>query len=248
MKTFVLTLTLAVLTGVAGYILGARNQSSQNNSNPNVKESPPTLQEFASFSTAIYQATGKGVIPLSKDEVADQDIISSIAKAIDETRTELNAPDSPLKGLARINEASRFFENLLLEKLNKERGITCQIPLNSKGSAQRSGYPDLHIIHEPSGKHYYLDPKLYENKSEASTLRTFYYSPTSKHGKIHHDAVHLLLGIKHDGNDGNWFIQGWKLIDLSSLSLKLKSEYNASNADLYKQGMVIRESTEKQLK
>ena len=51
--------------------------------------------------------------------------------------------------------------------------------------------------------------------------------------KITDDAVHLLAGIEHDGKDGLWTFTGWRLVDLSKLRVRLKAEFQASNAELY---------------
>ena len=102
-----------------------------------------------------------------------------------------------------------------------------------RGEAQRSGYPDLKITHVASGSVFYLDPKLVEQGSWASTLRTFYFEPKDETLKINDDAVHLLCGIEHDGHDGQWRFIAWKLVDLSRLQVRLKAEFQASNADVY---------------
>ena len=131
------------------------------------------------------------------------------------------------------------------KSLQTNPALTCTIPLNTKGHEQRSGYPDLLIIHtDATGKktRFYLDPKLFEQKSRASSLRTFYYEPRTRTNKIQHDAVHLLIGISHDGNDGKWRFTGWKICDLSKFQVRLKAEFQASNKDLYRPQIVIKSS------
>ena len=56
------------------------------------------------------------------------------------------------------------------------------------------------------------------------------YSPL----KITDDAVHLLVGIEHDGKEGLWTFTGWRLVDLFKLRVRLKAEFQASNAGLYR--------------
>jgi hypothetical protein len=123
----------------------------------------------------------------------------------------------------------------LHESLNAEPDLSCGVPPNRRGEAQRSGYPDLRIVHEPSGEVFYLDPKLVEDGSWDSTLRSFYFEPKDETLKITDDAVHLLAGIGHDGRDGAWRFTGFKLVDLSKLRVRLKAEFQASNADVYPQ-------------
>ena len=46
--------------------------------------------------------------------------------------------------------------------------------------------------------------------------------------------MHLLVGIEHDGKTSAWTFTGWRLVDLSTLQVRLKAEFQASNADLYR--------------
>jgi hypothetical protein len=152
---------------------------------------------------------------------------------LDSSLTTLSLPDSPVRKMRRINEASKYFEDLLLEKLNQSPGLRCEIPPTKSDTIQRSGYPDLKITDMATGLVFYIDPKLVEAGSEKSTLRTFYYEPKTKTVKINDDAVHLLCGIIHDGKVGEWKFTHYHLVDLSTLRVRLKAEFQASNADLY---------------
>ncbi len=186
-----------------------------------------------SFPVIVHACSGREVLPLD-DSPPHRRVREAIGRALDEACAELSAPDSPVRSQRRINEASRHFEELLRSKLDAESDLSCGIPPNRAGSAQRSGYPDLRIVHEPSGAIFYLDPKLVEEGSWQGTLRTFYFEPKDETLKITEDAVHLLAGIGHDGNAGAWRFTGWKLVDLSTLRVRLKAEFQASNADLYR--------------
>jgi len=185
------------------------------------------------FAEVAATTSGKRVIPLDRSLPSHQRVVTAIDQAVTHAITTLNAADSPTRSLRRINEASRYFEDAILAKLNKSPGLSCGIPPNRRGDQQRSGYPDLRIIDEATGAVFYLDPKLVDRSSWTSTLRTFYFAPKTETLKITDDAVHLLVGISHDGNDGAWTFGDWKLIDLSQLEVRLKAEFQASNADLY---------------
>lgn len=191
------------------------------------------------FWQVIAEASGEKVLPL--DSVCEP-VLDAIGRAADATLDKLNSPISPIVGLRRINEASRHFEDSLLELLDAQPDLHCQIPVTREGKYQRSGYPDLIITHIPTGRTYYLDPKLYEASSRDSSLRTFYYTPRKETSKILKSAHHLLIGFAHDGKDGQWTFQSWDLVDLSKTELKLKSEYNASNKGLYQNDTVVRKS------
>jgi hypothetical protein len=187
------------------------------------------------FPGVIMAATNKELQAFDPIHPAAATILASIRTAADEALTIHNEPISPIRGLRRINEASRFFEDTLRERIDAHPALFCTIPQTPDGAEQRTGYPDLRIEHVASGTIAYLDPKLFEESSHQSTLRTFYYTPRPDSSKVNDNAHHLLLGISHDGNDGNWTFTGWKLIDLSKLQVRLKTEFQASNRDLYRE-------------
>lgn len=187
-----------------------------------------------SFATVAEANSGKRVLPLD-DSPAHQRVVAAIDAAIAATIDDFNRADSPLREVRRINEASRFFEDAIQQRLAAVPGLTCDVPATREGKKQRAGYPDLEITDLESGIVFYLDPKLVEENSTASTLRTFYFEPKNETLKITRDAVHLLVGIEHDGAVGEWRFGGWRMVDLSTLSVRLKAEFQASNADLYRE-------------
>ena len=203
-----------------------------------------------SFSDVIYATSGKKIIAVDPENPIHQQIIQAIDQAARESLIELNAPDSPIRKrkLRRINEASQYFEDVLLKKINVSDNLTCTIPTNTQGNQQRSGYPDLHIIHttiDGTQTHAYLDPKLYEKKSKKSSLRTFYFEPRTRTNKIQHNALHLLIGISHDGKQGQWTFLDWTLCDLSTFQVRLKAEFQASNRNLYRSDLIIHSNQDK---
>lgn len=190
------------------------------------------------FPLVVAAVSGKKVLPAAGRESRER-VTAAITAVMDRLLVEMSAEDSPIRGLRRINEGSRFFEEGLLEGLGKTEGISCGIPPTREGAAQRSGYPDLRITDEATGDVYYLDPKLMERGSATSSLRTFYFEPKDNTLKITEDATHLILGIEHDGNAGKWEFLGYQLVDLSGLKVRLKAEFQASNRDLYKEPSVL---------
>ncbi|MGB6220553.1 hypothetical protein [Haloferula sp.] len=187
-----------------------------------------------SFATIVLATADRKVIPLNRDLESHQRVIRAINAALEESTKELSQEDSPIRKLRRINEGSRFFEEALMAKIDAEEGLSCEIPTTREGEHQRSGYPDLKVTDLKSGDVFYLDPKLVEQSSWQSTFRSFYFEPKTKTLKINDHAVHLLVGIGHDGNRGAWTFGDYKIVDLSELSVRLKAEFQASNADLYK--------------
>jgi hypothetical protein len=191
------------------------------------------------FSEVLRATTGRRILPFDpdKDGVAHS-ISDAVAAALSTALGQANAASSPLKKKGRINETSRWFEDKLQALLAATPGFTCDFPHTEAGKMQRSGYPDLRLVHTESGRVAYLDPKVYEQHSEASTLRTFYYEPAGATGKILDDAHHLLLGIAHDGKSGDWTFLRWSMVDVSLLTVRLKAEFHAGNKDIYKPGMI----------
>lgn len=190
------------------------------------------------FPLVVAAVSGKKVLPVAGRKSRER-VSAAITAVMDRLLVEMNAEDSPIRSLRRINEGSRFFEAGLLEGLERTEGISCGIPPTREGVAQRSGYPDLRITDEATGDVYYLDPKLMERGSSTSSLRTFYFEPKDNTLKITEDATHLLLGIEHDGNAGKWEFLGYQLVDLSGLKVRLKAEFQASNRDLYREPSVL---------
>lgn len=193
----------------------------------------------AAFADVIKGATGRNILAIDSDAETDREIIDAISVTMNETLTRMNAPDSPVRGLSRINEASRFFEDSMQELLDAKEDFSCNVPLTAEGEPQRSGYPDLRLLHHPSGRVTYIDPKLFENKSKNSSLRTFYFEPKTRTNKVLDDAHHLLVGVAHDGNDGAWEFLDWHLVDLSRFQIDFKAEFQAGNKDLYRPELII---------
>lgn len=185
------------------------------------------------FATVMNAASDKLVLPLGPGQPSHRRVLDAIDASLKQATEILSREDSPVRKHRRINEVSRHFEDALRLDLDATEGLSCDIPTTREGHQQRSGYPDLRVVDEASGDVFYLDPKLVENGSWDSSFRTFYFEPKSGNLKINDDAVHLLVGIGHDGKSGEWTFDSWKVIDLSKITLRLKPEFQASNRDLY---------------
>lgn len=185
------------------------------------------------FATVMNAASGKLVLPLQPEKDSHRRVLEAIEASLTRATKILSQDDSPVREHRRINEVSRHFEDALLRDLDATDGLSCAIPTTRDGDHQRSGYPDLRVVDEASGEVFYLDPKLVENGSWDSSFRTFYFEPKDDNLKINDDAVHLLVGIGHDGRSRAWTFGPWNIIDLSGTTLRLKPEFQASNRDLY---------------
>jgi hypothetical protein len=143
------------------------------------------------FSEVIFDTTGKKVIATDRQNEDDQRVIRQISAVLDEVVTRLNARDSVIQSVPRINEVSSHFENLMRELLNATPGFNCDFPHTSNDRIQRSGYPDLRLVDKETNRVFYLDPKLYEAGRRDSSFRTFYFEPKIATNKVRDDAAKL---------------------------------------------------------
>src|SRR5262245_5369629 len=189
-----------------------------------------------SFSEVIFDTTGKKVLPFDANNAVDQRVAKAIGAACNETMKRLNAPDSAIQNVDRINELSSHFEDTLREFLNSSPGLRCDFPLTAEGKVQRSGYPDLRIIDVESKRVFYLDPKLYATGSRDSSFRAFYFEPRKGTNKVRDDAVHFVVGFEHETRpkNGVWKFTRRDLVDLSRFIVNLKAEFQGSNRDMYR--------------
>ena len=196
------------------------------------------------FSEVIAATSGKRVLPIDRTDKETQRILAAIGQSLDEVLRRMNAADSPAREAKRVNEMSSYFENALRETLNARPGFTCTIPKTESGRLQRSGYPDLRLLDKTTSRVFYLDPKLFAAGSKSSSLRTFYFEPKRATNKVNDDAVHLIVGIEHQRDeDGAVRFTRWELIDLANFRVKLKAEFEGSNADLYRPEAVVGSSS-----
>jgi len=190
-----------------------------------------------SFADVVRAATGKRIIPV--DPKLHTELLRKLSGALDAMLAALNDPAHAVHHTARVNEASHYIEDEIRRQVNSIPGWKCMIPRTAEGRELRSGYPDLRVV-TADGTVMYLDPKLYEAGSRGSTLRTFYYEPRGLTGKIHDDALQMLVGIEHSGKDAATMrLSRWELIDVSKLRVSLKAEFQSGNANIYRPEMIV---------
>ena len=200
------------------------------------------------FSEVIFDTTGKKVIASDPKNEVDQRVVKQISAACDETMKRLNAPDSVIQAIPRINEVSSHFEDALRDLLNSTTGLNCDFPRTADGKVQRSGYPDLRIVDLASKRVFYLDPKLFTTGSRNSSFRTFYFEPKVATNKVRDDAVHFIAGFEHEPREKDgarpesirgWKFTRWDLVDLAQFKVKLKAEFQGSNRDMYRPEAIV---------
>ncbi|HJY52438.1 MAG TPA: hypothetical protein VKD89_00300 [Candidatus Udaeobacter sp.] len=199
------------------------------------------------FGEVIFDTTGKKVLPFDANNAIDQRVAKAISAACDETMRKLNAPDSAIQNVDRINEVSGHFEESLRELLNTTPGLRCDFPLTAEGKCSVQGYPDLRVTDVESKRVFYLDPKLYLAGSRDSTFRAFYFEPKKATNKVCEDAVHFVVGFEHEARvkNGVWKFMRWDLVDLSRFTVKLKAEFQGSNRDMYRPESIVASSAKR---
>src|SRR3982750_2680049 len=65
------------------------------------------------FTEVIFDTTGRNVLPFDASNAVDERVAKAISAACDQTMKRLNAPDSAIQKIDRINEVSSHFENTL---------------------------------------------------------------------------------------------------------------------------------------
>lgn len=213
------------------------------------------------FSEVIFDATGKKVLAFDPRNETDQRVVKQLSAVCDETMKRLNAPDSVIQNVGRINEVSSYFEETLRDLLSSTPGLSCDFPRTIDGKVQRSGYPDLRIVDLASKRVFYLDPKLYAAGSRNSSFRTFYFEPKKATNKVGEDAVHFIVGFEHQASQRSglagerreggatspgsmakgqrWKFTRWDLVDLSYFKVRLKAEFQGSNHDMYRAEAIV---------
>ena len=196
------------------------------------------------FGEVILAATGRKVLMFDSNSETDRRVTKTLSALLDEAMKQMNAPGSPVQNAARINEVSSHVEDLLRNLMTAQNGLSCDFPRTAEGHIQRSGYPDLRIVDDQTGRVFYLDPKLYAAGSRDSSFRTFYFEPKIATNKVLDDAVHFLVGFEHEPKNGErWKFTRWDLVDLSHFKVRLKAEFQASNRDIYNPEAIVAGST-----
>jgi len=191
------------------------------------------------FSDVISATSGKRVIPVDRDDRDTARILAAIGATLDDVLAKMNAEDSPTRSQKRVNEMSKHFEDAIVSGLKNVEGFQCDFPKTAAGTAQRSGYPDLRLVDKATGRIFYLDPKLYAKGSRHSSLRTFYFTPKRGTNKVNDDASHLVIGFENEKSGADVRFTRWELIDLSGFRVRLKAEFEGSNAAMYREDAVV---------
>lgn len=179
----------------------------------------------------IRVTTGHEVLTFDEADPLHVLVLQTMAAAAEMVVDDANSTAMSGWGLRRVNEMGNALETRFTTAFNQLGGqLVC------RSFPQSTGYPDRRLLHG-SATVAYVDLKTYESGSQASRFRSFYHQPRQARSKIDADALHLLLAFPHTPNTKSpWDysrLDGYHVIDLSELRLKLKGEFQASNFELY---------------
>lgn len=194
------------------------------------------------FAEVIEASTGHLAIPLDPGDEMDARVCDEISSAMDASLEYFNGKESPTNGDSKISKVTFRFMVKICEMIDAAPGLSCARSRTKDGILPKSGYPDLRIVNEETGRVIYLVPKMVEQGSLSSSLRSFYFTPKGGDGLVKEDAHHFLVGIEHNGKTGAWKFRGWHLVDLANLKVRIKAEFQGSNKNLYQPDLIISRS------
>ncbi len=194
------------------------------------------------FNLIIESISGNKVIEFD-DSNKDHKVL--LSKLIRVAKMTCNSVNKAGIQRPRPNEVGNDIEQYVIESLEQYK-VDAKKPETKSGKTQSTGYPDIEITLSQNQKHY-IECKTYSDKTQETTMRSFYLSP-SEDPKITHDAIHFIMSFEvyvdsQVGNDNIYKTRGWKILDAYHLECDVKYEFNSDNARLYKSSMVLAEGS-----
>lgn len=163
----------------------------------------------------VFQHTNENMIRATPSQMEEARMDAILARDYHIDKNDNIFKDKNGNPRKRYNECGNDMEGIL--KISSNGKL--------KGLGQAVGYPDL----ENENSNYYLECKVANFDSMNTTFRSFYLSTLKK---IKKSQPHILVCFKH--HDGKLSKDDEPIIkDLYDIELTLKSEWNASNKDMY---------------
>ena len=141
------------------------------------------------FPVVIKAICGNAVEDLDVTNPSDAALIEALKQTA--VITARLVCQSPIRR-PRPNEVGNDLEPFVRQAAN-QAGLTASAPKSKAGRGQQVGYPDI-LIHDKAGRATYLEVKSFADGSDATTMRSFYLSP-SANPKVCMDARHIVLGF-----------------------------------------------------
>ena len=179
------------------------------------------------FRDILKSSCGFKLIRIDVTKIKDKQLVDTISEAMTNFLNSTKKAGIRYWG-NRANDVGKKLETGIIEELKK----TPRLVPTALGS---SGYPDLYVGYK--AKKIYIELKTSAQKKKKDTHHRLFYFTSGK--KVTCDAHHLLLQVQiEEEKDKYWRVVSWQLRDLYNLSVMLKTEWNANNADFEAAGLL----------
>ena len=191
------------------------------------------------FSLIVKSLSDHQVIKFDPKSPDDAAVLTLLEQAIQLCAQELKA--DPIRR-PRPNEVGNDVEAYVF-RATKQAGLSPAKPTAQNGHAKSTGYPDM-LFFDAANRPTYLECKIFAEGTAATTMRSFYLSP-SESFKVSQDARHLLLafGMRAEAVPGSrdslYTPVSFKLVDLHDLLCDVKYEFNSDNRRLYTPDLLL---------
>ena len=213
-----------------------------------IKQLEETIAKFMAplqgipFPIAIKAISGYKVIPFSKEDKQDLNLLDKLCQAADMAGKQASQDGIFRK---RPNEVGNDIEPYVKEAL-KAVGLQADIPMTQKQRRQAMGYPDIEVI-DSNGRVTYLECKTYNLANIGTTQRAFYFSPSKESCKVTADARHLVMsfqiGMAQRKGQQAYVPVHWRIYSTDSMVVQVKHEFNANNRQMYRQEALLAEGS-----
>ncbi len=188
-----------------------------------------------SFPLVVEVATNTKVEPFDLKDEKDAKLVQELSMLADIIIRKFY--EEPIQ-IKRINEVSNFLEKQLPKIFAQKRDQFQTIKTIEHLSGV--GYPDEEVL-DIYGRVTYMEIKG-TTRPETGSARDFYFTPGAEsRKKIRANARHALSSFIITGIPNAFKTIGWKLVDLSKITVSMKPEFNADNTELYRKETVIAE-------
>jgi hypothetical protein len=191
------------------------------------------------FFVIVKALAEQRVIKFDRASPADASLLALLEQAIHHCAEELRA--NPIRR-PRPNEVGNDIEPYVLRAI-KRSGLQPSKPTSRDGLGKATGYPDL-LFYDSERHPTYLECKIFAEGTAATTMRSFYLSPSDSF-KVWVDARHLLLAFGMEAEavpgsrDSVYTPRSFRLVDLHDLLCDVKYEFNSDNRRLYAPNILL---------
>ena len=187
-----------------------------------------------SFNVIIEGLSGHKIVPFNPNDKKDKALLEKLKKVAIQTGKEINKIG--IKKM-RPNEAGNGVEIFVKNAMLKE-GFEPQTPTTKTGKHKSAGYPDIEFK-DQFDRTNYLECKTYNSKSETSSFRSFFVSP-SEDFKVTQDAHHFMLAFelydvknKNANNENIYKCKKWRVVWKAQIIFDGKSNHHSNYTNIY---------------